>query len=92
MITRFWLFEGCVQTLFRWKLMDLPAADLLQKGVQQHRANKQNRITRVRKYLEAEDTRFQLALACLCFRLTSLATSITGQKNRRGASDSAVDA
>jgi hypothetical protein len=62
-ITRFWLFEGCVQTLFRWKLMDLPAADVLQTGVQQHRANNQTRITRVRKYLEAADTRFQLALA-----------------------------
>jgi hypothetical protein len=91
-ITRFWLFEGCVQTLFRWKLMDLPAADVLQTGVQQHRANNQKRITRVRKYLEAEDTRCQLALACLCLRLTSLATSITGQKNRRGDRDSAVDA
>jgi hypothetical protein len=72
--------------------MDLPAADLLQTGVQQHRANNQKRITRVRKFLEAEDTRFQLALACLCLRLTSLATSITGQKNRRGDRDSAVDA
>ena len=90
-ITRFWLFEGCVQTLFRWKLLDLPAADVLQTGAQQ-RANNQKRIARVRKYLEAEDARFQLALACLCLRLTSLATSITGQKNRRGASDSAVDA
>ena len=91
-ITRAWLFESCVQTLFRWKLMDLPAADLLQTGVQQHRANNQKRITRVRKYLEAEDTRFQLALARLCLRLTSLAKSITGQKNRRGDRDSAVDA
>ena len=70
--------------------MDLPAADALQTGVQQHRANNQKRITRARKYLEAEDTRYQLALACLCFRLTSLATSIAGQKNRRGDKDSAV--
>ena len=92
MITRFWLFEGCVQTLFRWKLMDLPAAGASQTGMQQHHANNQKRITRVRKYLGAEDTRFQLALACLCLRLTSLATSITGQKNRRGDRDSAVDA
>ena len=67
-------------------------AELLQTGVQQHRANNQKRITWVRKYLEAEDTRFQLALPCLCLRLTSLATSITGQKNRRGDRDSAVDA
>ena len=79
-ITRAWLCEGCVQTLFRWKLMDLPAADVLQTGVQQHRATNQKRITKTRKYLEAEDTRFQLALACLCLRLTSLATSITRQK------------
>ena len=92
MITRFWLFEGCVQTLFRWKLMDLPAAELLQTGVQQHCANNQKRITRVRKFLEAEDTHFQLALACLCLRLTSLAASIAGQKNRRGDRGSAVDA
>jgi hypothetical protein len=65
---------------------------MLQTGAQQHRANNQKRITRVRKYLEAEDTRFQLGLARLCLRLTSLAKSITGQKNRRGDRDSAVDA
>ena len=39
-IARFWLFEGCVQTLFRWKILDLPAADVLQTGAQQ-RANNQ---------------------------------------------------
>ena len=87
--TRFWLFEGCVQTLFRWKLLDLPAADVLQTGVQKPRASNQKRITRVRRYLEDNNTRFQLAVACLCLRLTSLATSITGQKNRRCSSDSA---
>ena len=91
-ITRFWLFEGCVQTLFQWKLMDRPAADVLQTGVQQQRASNQKRIARVRKYLGAEDARLQLALARLCFRLTSLATSIAGHKNRRGDRGSAVDA
>ena len=25
--TRFWRFEDCAQTLFRWKIVDLPAAD-----------------------------------------------------------------
>jgi hypothetical protein len=91
-ITRFWLFEGCAQTLFRWKLMDLPAADVLQTGMQHQRANNQKRITLAQKYSGAEDARFQLALACLRLRWTSLATSTTGQTNRRGASDSAVDA
>ena len=81
--TRFWLFEGCVQTLFRWKLLDLPVADVLQTGVQKPRASNQKRISRVRRFLEDENARFLLALACLCLRLTSLATSITGQKNRR---------
>ena len=84
----FWLFEveDCVQTLFRWKIMDLPVVDVLQTGAQHQRASNQKRITGVRKYLEDEGTRFQLALACLCLRLTSLATSITGQKNpRRGS-------
>ena len=33
--TRFWLFEGCAQTLFRWKLLDFPAADVLRTGVAQ---------------------------------------------------------
>ena len=64
--TRFWLFED---------------VDVLQTGVQHQHANNQKRTTRVRKYLEDEGARFQLALAFLCLRLTSLATSIAGQKN-----------
>ena len=62
------------------------------RRAQQRRANNQKRITRARRYLEAEDARFQLALARLCLCLTSLATSFTGQKNRRGIRDSAADA
>ena len=27
--TRFWLFEDCAQTLFRWKIMDFPVVDAL---------------------------------------------------------------
>ena len=92
MTTRFWLFEGCAQTLFRWKIMDLPVVDALQTGVQHQRASNQKSIARVRKYLTDHGTRFQLALARLRLRLTSLATSILGQKNHRGASDSAFDA
>ena len=87
--TRFWLLEGCVQALFRWKLLDLPAADALQTGVRKRRASNHKIIDRVQRYLEDASTRFELALACLCLRLTSLATSITGQKNRRGSSDDA---
>ena len=86
--TRFWLFEGCVQTLFRWKLFNLPAADVLQTGVKKHRATSHKRIMRVRGYLEAPGTHFQLAVACVCLRLTSLVTSITGQKNRGRSSGS----
>ena len=88
--TRFWFFEDCAQTLFRWKIMDLPVVDVLQTGVQHQRASNQKRITRVRKYLDDEGTRFQLALACLCLRLTSLATSITGQKNGRSRNSAVV--
>ena len=83
MTTRFWLLEYCVQTLFRRKIIDLPVVDVLQTGVRHQRANNQKRITRVRKHLDDEGTRFQLALACLCLRLASLATSIIGQKNCR---------
>ena len=86
--TRFWLFEGCVQTLFRWKLFNLPATDVLQTGVKKQRATSHKRIMRVRGYLEAPGTHFQLAVACLCLRLTSLVTSITGQKNRGRSSGS----
>ena len=49
--TRFWLVEGCAQTLFRWKLLDRPAADVLQTGVQKPRASNPQRITRVRGVL-----------------------------------------
>ena len=38
--TRVWLFEDCVQTLFRWTIMDLPVVDVLQTGVQHQRAQK----------------------------------------------------
>ena len=80
--TRFWTFEGCVQTLFCWKLFRLPAAEVLQTSVKQQRETSQKRIVRVRKLLAAPQTRFELAVACLCLRLTAVATSITGQKNR----------
>ena len=88
--TRFCLFEGCVQTIFRWKIMDLPVVDELQTGLQHQRASSQHNITRARKYLEDEGTRFQLALACLCLRSTSLATSIIDQNNVRCSRNSSI--
>ena len=80
--TRFWTFECCVQTFFRWKLFQLPAAEVLKTSVKKQRETNQKRISRVRAFLDAPETRFELAVACLCLRLTGLATSITGQKSR----------
>ena len=80
--TRFWTFEGCVQTLFRWKLFQLPAAEVLKTSVKKQRETNDKRIVRVRAFLAAPETRFDLAVACLCLRLTGLAASITGQKSR----------
>ena len=88
--TRFWLFEDCAQTLFRRKIMDLGVVDVLQTGVQHQRASNQKGITRVRKYLDEEGIRCPMARACVCLRLTSLATSIPGQKHGRCYSNSAI--
>ena len=35
--TRFWTFEGCVQTLFRWKQCQRPAAEVLKASVKKQR-------------------------------------------------------
>ena len=50
MTTRFWTFEGCVQTLFRWKLFQLPAAEVLKTSVKKQRETNQTRIERVRAF------------------------------------------
>ena len=82
MTTRFWTCECCVQKVFRWKLFQLPAAEVLKTSVKKQHQTNAKRIVRVRALLAAPETRFELAVACLCLRLTSLATSITGQKSR----------
>ena len=48
--TRFWTFEGCVQTLFCWKLFQLPATEVLQTFVKHQREASQKRIMWVRKF------------------------------------------
>ena len=40
-----------------------------------------NRIAEVCAFLEAPDARLQLSIACLCLRLTTVATSMTAKKN-----------
>ena len=78
--TRFWLFAGCVASLFTFVLLQMPPSTVLQTGIKNPRASFQRRIDRVCKYLENKDNRLQLAVACLCLRLTTVATAMTGQK------------
>ena len=79
--TRFWLFGDCVAALFRWVLLGLPPRYILKTGSTNPRARNQNSIAKVCAFLEAPDARLQLCIACLCFRLTTVATSMTAKKN-----------
>ena len=78
--TRFWLFASCVDSLFTFVLLQVPPAKVLQTGIKNPRTTFQKRIAKVCRYLEDPKSRLQLATACLCLRITSVATSITGQK------------
>ena len=55
MTTRFWTFEGCVQTLFRWQVFQLPAAEVLKTSVKKQRETNYKRIVRVRAFWHAGD-------------------------------------
>eukprot|EP00969_Alexandrium_andersonii_P091795 4051728-Alexandrium_andersonii.AAC.1 len=59
--TRFWAFEGCAHTLFTWKLLQPPAAELLQTGARKRREANYKRIARARRFLDGPNTRFELA-------------------------------
>ena len=63
-------------------LFQLPANEVLQTSVKQQRETSLKRDSAGADFVDAPQTRFELAVACRCLCLTALATSITGQKNR----------
>ena len=61
--------------------MGLPPRYILKTGSTHPRAQNQTRIAKGCAFLEAPDARLQLSIACLCLRLTTVATSMTAKKN-----------
>ena len=78
--TRFWTFADCVASLFRWTLLKLPASEMLNTGSKNLREGNQKRIAKVTRFLESQASRLQLSIACLCLRLSGVATSMTARK------------
>ena len=78
--TRFWTFADCVASLFRWTLLKLPASEILNIGSKNLRAGNQKIIAKVTRFLESQASRLQLSIACLCLRLSGVATSKTVRK------------
>ncbi len=77
--TRFWLFADCVDCLFRFVLFGLRPESILQTGVKHPLESNTRRLRKVCAYLNAPTTRLELSTACLCLRLTRIATSLTGR-------------
>ena len=77
---RFFLFTDCIAALFRWVLLRLPPEYILNTGATNPRATNQQRIDRVSRFFQAADSRLQLSIACLCLRLTTVATAMTAKK------------
>jgi hypothetical protein len=78
--TRFFLFTDCIAALFRWVLLRLPPEYILNTGAKNPRAQNHKRIDRVTRFFQAADSRLQLSIACLCVRLTTVATAMTAKK------------
>ena len=78
--TRFWTFAECVASLFRWTFLKLPPSEILSTGSKNLREGNQKRIAKVTRFFQNQATRKQLSIACLCLRLTGVATSMTARK------------
>jgi hypothetical protein len=82
-VTRFWTFSSCVQTLLCVQLFDLlPIFEVATIKPQQEQ---QLRLTRVRQFFERDGTAADLRVACFCLQLTSYCTSLVAQQRREGA-------
>ena len=80
--TRFWTFADCVASLFRWTFLKLPSSEILSTGSKKLREGNQKRIAKVTRFFQNQATRKQLSIACLCLRLTGVATSMTAKKTK----------
>ena len=80
--TRAWTFADCVASLFRWTFLKLPSGEILSSGVNNLREGNQKRIAKVTRFFENHATRKRLSIACLCLRLTDVATSMNARKTK----------
>lgn len=80
-VTRFWLFTGCVFALMLLKYLAIPA-DAFRLLTTSPRPENARRLTAFLVWYQAPDTDAHLRKVALCLRLTLYATRITAKKSK----------